>query len=282
MRHQGMASRVQSLGIMQRRDCILWCQQAENCQFHRKLKRHILTQFFISPCRFSYGKKPSPRPFQEISGWAWPSNPIQGRETRRQVLALLEKKILQNRLKALTEDTIMSYFDDLHNIISAERIWNMDETGLQFQHSRHRERPQASSVQVQWLKRNFHGYCLHRCCGMCRASTAYRQRQDPGICLILSFQIYLGPKNAMWTYQQKGWTENSLGVEWFKNVFLPNCGSSRPQLLLLESYSSHEVLELLEIAKGEKIHLFDLPPHTRQLLQSLAGHHIVQVPQGSV
>ncbi|GFN80276.1 hypothetical protein PoB_000678200 [Plakobranchus ocellatus] len=84
-----------------------------------------------------------------------------------------------------------------------------------------------------------------------------------------SFDTHLGPGDAYWTFQQKGWTDTTLGLEWFKTVFLPNCGDSRPQLILLDSHSSHEVLELLELAKEEGIHIVALPPHTTQRLQPL-------------
>ena len=63
--------------------------------------------------------------------------------------------------------------------------------------------------------------------------------------------------------------ENTLGVEWFKKVFIPNSGTTRPQLLLLDSHTSHEVLELLELAKEQQIHVFALPPHTTHRLQPL-------------
>lgn len=44
-----------------------------------------------------------------------------------------------NRLKALTQERVTEYFKDLHTLIEEEQIqpqaiWNMDETGLQFQH----------------------------------------------------------------------------------------------------------------------------------------------------
>lgn len=44
-----------------------------------------------------------------------------------------------NRLKALTQERVDKYFNDLHTLIEKEgiqpeAIWNMDETGLQFQH----------------------------------------------------------------------------------------------------------------------------------------------------
>ena len=84
-----------------------------------------------------------------------------------------------------------------------------------------------------------------------------------------SFDVHLGPSNCQWTWQERGWMENSLGLEWFKNIFLANCSKERPVLLLLDSHSSHEVLEILELAKEEGIHIMALPPHTTQRLQPL-------------
>ena len=58
-----------------------------------------------------------------------------------------------------------------------------------------------------------------------------------------------------------------LGVEWFQNVFLQECGPQRPQLLILDSHCSHEPLDLLELAKKENITLLSLPSHCTHYLQ---------------
>ncbi len=60
-----------------------------------------------------------------------------------------------------------------------------------------------------------------------------------------------------------------LGEEWFSGVFLRNCGPDRPQILIMNSHSSHETLGLLERAKQENIHILALPPHTTHHLQPL-------------
>ena len=48
-----------------------------------------------------------------------------------------------------------------------------------------------------------------------------------------------------------------------------HCGTQRPQLLLLDSHCSHEVLGLLEEAKRENITIMAIPPHTTHWLQPL-------------
>ena len=51
-------------------------------------------------------------------------------------------------------------------------------------------------------------------------------------------------------------------------VFLENCGSERP-LLILDGHGSNEVLELLEKARENDIHILAQRPHTTHALQPL-------------
>ena len=53
-----------------------------------------------------------------------------------------------------------------------------------------------------------------------------------------------------------------MGVQWFRGHVLQQCGIVPPQLLSLDSHSSHESLNLLTSAKANDIHLLALPPHT--------------------
>lgn len=62
---------------------------------------------------------------------------------------------------------------------------------------------------------------------------------------------------------------DALGEQWFEEVFLKYCGPHRPQLLILDSHRSHEVLGLLQMAKANGIHILALPPHTTAWLQPL-------------
>jgi len=63
--------------------------------------------------------------------------------------------------------------------------------------------------------------------------------------------------------------DDSLGLQWFEEVFLKNCGPERPQLLILDGHSSHETLGLLMKAFEEKVEVLSLPPHTTHYLQPL-------------
>ena len=63
--------------------------------------------------------------------------------------------------------------------------------------------------------------------------------------------------------------EDILGVTWFKDHFLRYCGSERPQMIILDSHSSHETIGLISLARENDILLFTLPPHTTQYLNPL-------------
>jgi hypothetical protein len=49
--------------------------------------------------------------------------------------------------------------------------------------------------------------------------------------------------------------EDILGVTWFKDHFLKYCGPERPQIILLDSHSSHETLDLIDLARENNIAL---------------------------
>ncbi|XP_047142993.1 uncharacterized protein LOC124817206 [Hydra vulgaris] len=53
----------------------------------------------------------------------------------------------------------------------------------------------------------------------------------------------------------------------FTKSFLPNIGSDRPQLLILDGHDSHNFVELFDVAVANKIHIVELPAHTSNWLQ---------------
>jgi hypothetical protein len=48
-------------------------------------------------------------------------------------------------------------------------------------------------------------------------------------------------------------TEDILGVEWFKGVFLAHCGEERPRLIILDGHHSHETIGIIDAARKENI-----------------------------
>ena len=70
-----------------------------------------------------------------------------------------------------------------------------------------------------------------------------------------------------YTYYEGAWMEDILGEIWFREHFVKCCGTERPQVLILDSHSSHETLGHLEAAKKEGIHLFAFLSQTTQWLE---------------
>ncbi|XP_046583060.1 MFS-type transporter clz9-like [Haliotis rubra] len=75
-----------------------------------------------------------------------------------------------------------------------------------------------------------------------------------------------GVPGTAYTYQSRAWMEDALGEGWFEAHFLKHCGPERPQLIVLDSHSSHETLGLLEKAKANDVTILAFPPHTTQWL----------------
>lgn len=183
-----------------------------------------------------------------------------------------------NRLKMMTREVVDKYFDDLEECITKlqlqdkpQQIWNCDETGLQFS-------PNAAKVIAPKGVRSLVARCspskeiITTLVCVNAAGTAM-----PPLCVVKgktnrsihSFAIQDSPRGTIWAYQESGWMNDDIGVQWFSDVFLPNCGDARPQMLILDSHHSHEVLEMLELARQQNIHVMALPPHTTHMLQPL-------------
>ncbi|XP_065675730.1 uncharacterized protein LOC136091938 [Hydra vulgaris] len=54
---------------------------------------------------------------------------------------------------------------------------------------------------------------------------------------------------------------------WFEKTFLPNIGSARPQILILDGHDSHNLVEIIELAIVNQIEIVELPAHTSNWLQ---------------
>ncbi|CAC5420943.1 unnamed protein product [Mytilus coruscus] len=81
-----------------------------------------------------------------------------------------------------------------------------------------------------------------------------------------AFNVSEGVPDTKYTYQEQAWMEDVLSETWFRDHFLRFCGPERPQIILLDSHSSHETLDLIEVACENGIELFTFPPHTTHWL----------------
>ena len=202
-----------------------------------------------------------------------------GLKKRRPDIAIrVAQNCPSNRLMMMTRPVINRYFDDLKKLVTKlnldhkpECIWNCDETGLQFS-------PDSSKVLAEKGDRTVFSRCSPSKESVTTLVCINAAGQAmPPLCVVKgktqkslqSFATQDGPEGTIWTFQSNAWMDDDIGQQWFRQVFLAYCGSARPQLLILDSHHSHEVLEMLELAQQEDIHIMALPPHTTHALQPL-------------
>ena len=79
-------------------------------------------------------------------------------------------------------------------------------------------------------------------------------------------------KNGKVCISQKGWTNNSLGLEWLKQVFHPRTKERQRgawRLLVIDGHTSHITIEVIRFCQVNSLVLLCLPPHTTHKLQPL-------------
>ena len=68
--------------------------------------------------------------------------------------------------------------------------------------------------------------------------------------------------------RESGWINAELYLEWFR-FFLKQIPLARSVPLLQDGHTSHTLMELIELARENHIHLLCLPAHTTHILQLL-------------
>ncbi|KAJ3552019.1 hypothetical protein NPX13_g11219 [Xylaria arbuscula] len=85
----------------------------------------------------------------------------------------------------------------------------------------------------------------------------------------LDLKPFIGWK---WDYQKKGWTDDSIGLEWVQKVFIPLTRPDDPseaRLLILDGHGSHITVDFMWECYQNNIQLLYLPPHASHVLQPL-------------
>ncbi|XP_045181703.2 tigger transposable element-derived protein 6-like [Mercenaria mercenaria] len=198
---------------------------------------------------------------------------------RRHGLTLRQPERLgSTRCRMMNRDVVGKYFEALSNIITSsnlndkpEFIWNCDETSKNFEHNPIKVvsgigaknvcgRTSSKSTNITIMA------CVNAA-GKAMPPMFIVKGKTPRS--LYSFNTQAAPPGTKWSYQEKGWMTDQIGEQWFDTVFLQNCGTHRPQLLILDGHSSHESLAILQRAIEENIYILVLPPHTTHHLQPL-------------
>ena len=178
----------------------------------------------------------------------------------------------------LNKPVVEKYFNTLRAVLTEldlfnkpEAIWNMDESGVQLVHKPVQVIAKRGSKNVPGRTATNRDNITVLLCVSAAGKTMpplFVMKGKTRRCL-QAYNTENRIPGAVYTFQSKGWMEEQLGIEWFEQIFLPNCGDHRPQLLILDSHCSHEVLTVLEMAKENNIHILALPPHCTHALQPL-------------
>ena len=81
-----------------------------------------------------------------------------------------------------------------------------------------------------------------------------------------------GPKDAGYDCSPSGWMEGKQFLNWFRSIFLKHCAKlpkDEYKILIFDGHHSHISLELIDLARANKIVLICLPPHITHFLQPL-------------
>lgn len=188
------------------------------------------------------------------------------------------EKLGTARASMLNSEVVSRYFKDLSDLMvklklsdKPSSIWNCDETGKQLSHEPIRVLAKKGTKNVVGRTSNDRTNITIMAC-----ANAAGKKMPPMLVVkgktrkcLDAYNVSAAPPGTYWSFQEKAWMTDEIGELWFKQVFLPNCGGQRPQLLILDGHSSHETFALLELAESQNIHIISLPPHTTHALQPL-------------
>lgn len=162
-------------------------------------------------------------------------------------------KLCTNRGKAMSKEVVGRYFGvvgEMINGIDSQHLWNMDENGFNLEHTPCKvlcQKGQKSlNSRVSPSRQNITVVACVSAGGTSMPPMFIVKGKTHKA--VHGFSTMQAPPHSVWTYQDKAWMEDSLGVQWFKEVFLKHCGPERPQVLFLDQHHSHEALQMLELA----------------------------------
>jgi DDE superfamily endonuclease/Tc5 transposase DNA-binding domain len=159
------------------------------------------------------------------------------------------------------------------NKVAIEDVWNMDESGLAIGCCTHQKVIGSSSSSRTYKKApqnrewvsivetvsaaGKHIRCLVIFKGKNIQSSWFRHDQVP---------------DWQYTCSENGWTSNNIGIQWLKEIFIPETLPKRAganRILLLDNHGSHITTEFMWICFQNNIRLVYLPPHSSHVLQPL-------------
>lgn len=179
------------------------------------------------------------------------------------------------RSSGFNKFNVGSFFENLVYILekhrfSAEKIFNLDETGCTTVHKPPRVIAAKGQKQVGQVTSGERGKLITVCCFINAAGNTL----PPAIIFPLKkFKDHMtinAPENTLGLANASGWMTKENFVAVIKH-FIKYSGATKenPCLLLLDNHESHVNIDVVALAKANGIHLLTFPPHCSHRLQPL-------------
>ena len=212
-------------------------------------------------------------PFRHgIPGKDW----IAGFLSRHTDISLRKPQALSTcRARMLNQTITDNFYSDLHGLLNEiglseqpMKIWNIDETSVPLLHKPVRVLGQTGAKNIPGRVGNNRENvsvlaCINAAGGDIPPMVIVKGKTYKSL---LAYNTEEGVAGTVYTYQERAWMEDALGELWFQDHFLKHSGPERPQLIIMDSHSSHETLGLIDAAIANDIVLLAFPPHTTQWL----------------
>ena len=111
-----------------------------------------------------------------------------------------------------------------------ERIWNMDETGLQLEHEPRRVVAKKGSKYIHSrTSGNKETITVIACVNAAgQAIPPHVIAKGKTQRTLHGFDIESSPPGTTWSVSEKGWTKQGIAKLWFEQTFIQNIGAARP------------------------------------------------------
>ena len=153
---------------------------------------------------------------------------------------------------------------------TADRIWNMDETGFTAVHKPARILAKCGAKQVGRITSGEKGVTTTAICAVSAGGVyippmlIYKRKRMTDVLLKGSSPGTIGGCS------ENGWVTSELFVKWLKH-FVEHAKPSKERslLLLVDGHSSHKSLPAIDYARSQNIIMICFPPHSTHRMQPL-------------
>lgn len=181
-----------------------------------------------------------------------------------------------SRAVAFNKPQVKRFFDLLRTEyeknggVTAEQVFNMDESGLTAVHKPGRILAKKGQKQVGKITSGERGKTVTVICAMNAMGTFIPPlmifpRKNMSQVLVKD-----GPPGTVGAATMSGWTDSDIFIQWLKHfVAHAKPTPEKPAILLLDGHASHKTLDAVEFCRSNNIALLSFPPHTTHKLQPL-------------